>query len=199
MIPSSHGSPKGGGHKHLLQFYQADERALATNVARYLHDGLKNGDGLLVIASAEHRLAFLERLEELGAGPAQAVPDGQLVLWDAEQTLAQFMVDGQPDWARFESTIQTGVRGIRPHRQGGSLRAYGEMVGILWKAGKFEAAIRLEGFWNRLLESAGFTLFCAYPIDVFAKNSRAVNSQRDGPARFFQHCNAESGVPHSLA
>src|SRR5579864_1734350 len=142
MMPLSHGSPQGEGHKHLLQFYQADERALSTNVARYLHDGLKNGDGLLVIASAEHRLAFLGRLEELGAGPAQAVRDGQLVLWDAEQTLSQFMMDGQPDWARFESAIQTGVRGIRPRRQGGSLRAYGEMVGILWKAGEFEAAIR---------------------------------------------------------
>jgi PAS domain S-box-containing protein len=170
MMPLNQTAHKREGHKHLLQFYQADERALATNVGRYLHDGLKNGDGLLVIAGAEHRLAFLRRLEELGADSAEAVRDGQLVLWDAEQTLARFMIDKQPDWARFESTIQTAIREIRPRRQGASLRAYGEMVGILWTAGEFEAAIRLEGFWNRLLESAGFTLFCAYPIDVFAKN-----------------------------
>lgn len=165
MMPSSQTAQ---GHKHLLQFYQADERALATNVGRYLQDGLEKGDGLLVIAGAEHRLAFIGRLKELGTDPAAAVRDGQLVLWDAEQTLAQFMTDGQPDWPLFQSAIQTAIREIRP--KGASLRAYGEMVGILWKAGEYEAAIRLEGFWNRLLESAGFTLYCAYPIDVFAND-----------------------------
>jgi hypothetical protein len=41
------------------------------------------------------------------------------------------------------------------------------MVGLLWKAGKYSAAIRLEKFWNRLLQANSFSLFCAYPIDVF--------------------------------
>jgi hypothetical protein len=49
------------------------------------------------------------------------------------------------------------------------LRAYGEMVGILWQAGRFSAAILLEQFWNDLLRRSCFNLFCAYPIDVFAK------------------------------
>ena len=40
------------------------------------------------------------------------------------------------------------------------------MVGVLWEAGRFAAAIRLEEFWNALLRDGGFRLFCAYPIDV---------------------------------
>jgi hypothetical protein len=47
------------------------------------------------------------------------------------------------------------------------------MVGILWKARRYAAAIRLEQLWNRLLESSSFSLFCAYAIDVFGKDFNA--------------------------
>jgi len=46
------------------------------------------------------------------------------------------------------------------------------MVGILWKAGRFSAAILLEQFWNDLLSRSPFNLFCAYPIDVFEQDFR---------------------------
>jgi hypothetical protein len=41
------------------------------------------------------------------------------------------------------------------------------MVGLLWRAGQMSAAARLEAFWNKLMSANGFSLFCAYPIDVF--------------------------------
>ena len=41
------------------------------------------------------------------------------------------------------------------------------MVGLLWSAGRLSAAVRLEEYWNRLLENHAVSLFCAYPIDVF--------------------------------
>ena len=47
------------------------------------------------------------------------------------------------------------------------MRAYGEMVGVLWTSGEYSAAIKLEEFWNRILGSLGASLFCSYPIDVF--------------------------------
>jgi hypothetical protein len=47
------------------------------------------------------------------------------------------------------------------------------MVGLLWRAGQREAAIRLEEYWNRLLESSNISLFCGYPIDVFADEFQA--------------------------
>jgi hypothetical protein len=43
------------------------------------------------------------------------------------------------------------------------------MVGILWNARQFSAAIHLEQFWNKLLTRSPFSLFCAYAIDVFGK------------------------------
>jgi MEDS: MEthanogen/methylotroph, DcmR Sensory domain len=101
--------------------------------------------------------------------PTQAVRDGSLVLLDADEALSQFMVNGQPDWDLFDSTVGASVREVQLRAAGFSLRAYGEMVGILWTQGRFSAAMVLEEFWNTVLESTEFRLFCAYPIDVFGK------------------------------
>ncbi len=48
------------------------------------------------------------------------------------------------------------------------LRAYGEMVGVLWQTREYPAAIRLEQLWHRLLNEVDFRLYCVYPIDVFS-------------------------------
>jgi hypothetical protein len=49
------------------------------------------------------------------------------------------------------------------------------MVGVLWKAGQFSAAARLEEFWNELLQASDVSLFCAYPIDVFSSEFQAAS------------------------
>ena len=46
-----------------------------------------------------------------------------------------------------------------------TVRAYGEMVDMLWQQGKRDAAIRLEEYWNDLGKLQTFSLFCAYPMD----------------------------------
>jgi hypothetical protein len=156
-----------GPQGHLVQFFEADGRHLTNNVGQYLWEGLKRGDGLLVIATPERSRDFEEELRELGADPAQAVRDRRLAFFDAQETLGKFMVDGQPEWHRFEDTIAAAMRSVRPRENQIGLRAYGEMVGVLWQAGRFSAAILLEQFWNRLLAAKGFNLFCGYPIDIF--------------------------------
>ena len=154
---------------HILQLYGSDERVLIKNVSRYLKEGLRLGDALIVIATAAHREAFATHLKLNCAG---AEEEGRIVWLDAEETLAQFMADGQPQWARFERTIQSALDKARGHAEHPGVRAYGEMVGVLWKSGQRAAAIRLEKFWNRLLEGAAFRLYCGYPIDVFSAEFR---------------------------
>jgi MEDS: MEthanogen/methylotroph, DcmR Sensory domain len=99
----------------------------------------------------------------------------QVVLIDAQQTLSQFLVAGQPDWQRFESVIRAAMLQVHPTKRAEGLRAYGEMVGILWKARQFAAAVRLEQLWNKLLEQSSFSLYCAYAIDVFGKEFEVGN------------------------
>jgi hypothetical protein len=152
---------------HLVQLYDADEGLLLTNVSAYLWEGFKRGDGLVVVATSEHLEHIPRRLEELGADQESAVLDGRLVFLDAQETLDRFMVRGQPDWDRFEVTIGAVLHEVQARVAGKGLRVHGEMVGILWKAGQRSAAMRLEKFWNNLLKSITFNLFCAYPVDVF--------------------------------
>jgi hypothetical protein len=150
---------------HLVQLYGSDPLPLARNVGRYLAEGLERGEAAVIIAARAHRDAFAAELEARGADSAAATRDDRLVVLDADETLARFMVDGQPDWDRFEASVGTVVRALAAAHPAG-VRAYGEMVGVLWQAGRFAAAIRLEGFWNVLLGASDIRLFCAYPIDV---------------------------------
>lgn len=154
---------------HFVQMYESDEVALAHNVGLYVWEGLRRGDGVLVIATPEHWDLFSRRLACLGADLQQLLKSEQLVLFDAENTLARFMVGGQPDWNLFEGVVAAAMRQVRPLHGGAGLRAYGEMVGILWRARQFAAAIRLEQLWNKVLEHSSFSLYCAYSIDIFGQ------------------------------
>jgi hypothetical protein len=160
---------------HFVQLYESDEESLIKNAGRYLWEGLRCGEGLLVIATPRHQEVFRRHLEQLGADLPLLVSTHQVVLIDAQQTLSQFMVAGQPDWQRFESVIRAAMRKVHPTKRAEGLRAYGEMVGILWKARQFAAAIRLEQLWNKLLEQSSFSLYCAYAIDVFGKEFEVAN------------------------
>jgi hypothetical protein len=83
------------------------------------------------------------------------------------------MVARQPDRKRFEATVGALVRKLSLKAAGRGVRAYGEMVDLLWNSGASAAAIRLENLWNELLEAREFNLLCAYQIDVFDKEFQA--------------------------
>jgi hypothetical protein len=159
-------NPKAEGH--VVQLYGKDDGLLTRNVGRYLSEGLRRGDGLLVIATPEHSGSFARQLREDPAY-SKAVLEGRLVFLDAQATLNRFMVNDQPDHERFDTVIGEALRGVQDRAVHTGVRAYGEMVGVLWKAGQYGAAVRLEEFWNGLLESSNISLFCAYPIDVFGE------------------------------
>ena len=164
-------SPSGG---HFVQLYANNDATFSQSVVRYLWEGLQRGDGVLVISTEEHQEMFIRQLENSGADIRDLELRKRLVLRNAGEMLAQFMVDGRPNWHRFESLVRQLMRQVRP-AQGNGLRAFGEMVGVLWKNRQFAAAIRLEQFWNKLLEQSFFGLYCAYSIDVFGKEFEVAN------------------------
>jgi hypothetical protein len=167
MIPRAELLEQPQPEEHFVQLYGKDDGLLTRNVSRFLSEGLKRGDGLLVIATAEHRGTLVRHLTAERAY-ARAVLEGRLVFLDAETTLNRFLINGEPDQSRFESIIGEALRGVRSKAVQGGVRAFGEMVGLLWEAEKFSAAERLEELWNTLLRASDVSLFCAYPIDVFS-------------------------------
>ncbi len=175
--------PHPGGH--FVQLYNADETALSRNVGRYLGEGLRRGDGVLAIVTPEHRELISSQLSEMRVDVGGSLKNRQLVFCDAQQTLSEFMIGGQPGWDQFEPVIRGAMRQIQPAKNAEGLRAYGEMVGLLWKNRQFAAAVRLEQLWNRLLERSSFSLYCAYAIDVFGKEFEVSNL--DGVLRTHTH------------
>jgi hypothetical protein len=154
-----------GPEEHVVQLYGTDDRLLTENVGRFLSEGLRRGDGILIIASAEHRTSLTTFLRR-DRGYSRAVLEGRLVFMDAEFTLSRFMVNGAPDPELFRTVLGDALTGVRSRAVHTGVRAYGEMVGVLWKAGEYAAAAQVEELWNGLLKQGDVCLFCAYPIDV---------------------------------
>jgi signal transduction histidine kinase len=142
---------------HIVQFYEK-ESFLSGVVADFLGDGLAGGHSAVVIATPSHRRAFADELAARGVDV-----DDRLTLLDAEETLALFMTDGQPDAQRFKAAVG---RILAPHA-----RAYGEMVDLLVRGGNVDGAIRLEELWNDVIDERKIALLCAYPIANFLKHS----------------------------
>src|SRR5579875_1830573 len=72
---------------HAVQLDGADEGCLAVRVGNYLAEGLRRGEGVLVVAAPHHSAAFLRQIRLEGVDPDRAQETGQLTLLDAEQTL----------------------------------------------------------------------------------------------------------------
>jgi hypothetical protein len=160
-------------HSHFVQLHDAaDDTELLASIGRYLAEGLVRGEGAVVIATEAHRSGIPAAVAKAGFAPEAALRDGRLLLLDAHETLDQLLVDGQPDPQRFTQIVGSLIRSLSARTGGRRLRAYGEMVGVLWTAERYAAAIRLEELWNALLAEGGFELFCAYPIDVFGEGFR---------------------------
>jgi MEDS: MEthanogen/methylotroph, DcmR Sensory domain len=157
---------------HLVQLYGKDDRLLAKNVSRFLAEGLPERDSLIVIATPEHTESIARYLtEEAGTAALEAEREGRLVYLDARATLDQLLRKGQPDPVRFDAVIGELLRSLRARSGSGKVRAFGEMVNLLWSDGRHEEAERLEDLWNGLLAGSQYSLYCAYAIDLFSSGS----------------------------
>ncbi|MGH9663546.1 MAG: MEDS domain-containing protein [Bryobacteraceae bacterium] len=163
-------SPRG----HFVQIYETGAASLnLSNVGIYLRAGLRRGDGALAVTSREQWESFCRELDRSGVDVQAALRSRQLVFCEDRETLARFMVGGEPHWRRFEEAIGAAMRTVQPANGNKGLRVYGDMVGFLWKARQFSAAIRLEQLWNKLLEQSSFSLYCRYGLDAFGEDFQA--------------------------
>ncbi|HEU4936998.1 MAG TPA: MEDS domain-containing protein [Vicinamibacterales bacterium] len=150
-----------GSHHHAVQFYR-DEESLFTTVAAFLSEGLGARQPAIVIATLRHRAAIEEHLCGRLINCAKARRNGDLIMLDAEEMLGQFMVGDRPDPQLFEKHVGVTVKQLLAGRAGTVARAYGEMVDVLWKEGRSDAALALEILWNRLIVRHTFALLCGY-------------------------------------
>ena len=150
--------------EHFVQIYADDEVFLDT-LEGFIGNGLRAGDSAIVIATAAHRDALETRLLVQGIDLAEARRNEQYIDLDAEQCLAEFIVNGWPDDDYFVAFVNGLLK--RARRSGRKVRAFGEMVALLWARGDHAATVRLEHIWQKLCQAESFSLFCAYPKSIF--------------------------------
>jgi signal transduction histidine kinase/ActR/RegA family two-component response regulator len=159
-----------GESEHFAQFYETDA-SLLDSLSGFIGIGLGAGDACIVVATDAHREGLDDRLRLYDLDLAAARASGQYVSLDAAETLSKFTVDGSLVPELFFELIGDIV--ARAAACGRRVRAFGEMVSLLWAEGDHDGAIRLEGLWNDLRESHSFSLFCGYPMSGFGGESFA--------------------------
>lgn len=151
-----------GSNDHIAQTYQ-DESFLLEAVGHYVRAGLQRGEGVVLIVRKAHWAALVIQLEALGADLLAAVERGQVASYDADEMLAGLMKDDTPDHGAYRQMVGNVIGGMR--RRYPRIRAFGEMVDILWHDDRRDAAAELEKLWSGLTRSGPFALLCGYRVD----------------------------------
>ncbi len=167
---------------HIVQFYQ-DDGFLARGVACYLSEGFRKNASSVLIVTPSHWTLIRKQLENLGIRTDDLECEGRLLVFDAKETLAKLMKNGTPDRGLFRAAVAERLRKIEEQTGDVEVRAYGEMVDLLWQEGQPKAAIELERLWNELMRETRFSLLCAYQVDPW--DSRL--SEREARGIFHEH------------
>jgi hypothetical protein len=155
-------------YEHVVQIYEDDDIFLDL-LSDYVCDGMKANESVIVIATNGHLNGLNQRLEAKGYSMSELVSKNVYFPLDAEETLSQFMINDWPDENLFNQVI--GELLLKAERQSEKVRAFGEMVALLWAKGQVGATVRLELLWNKFCENKLFCLFCAYPASGFTQDA----------------------------
>jgi hypothetical protein len=159
-----------GPGAHAVQFYSNDGHLLDL-LTRFVGTALIGLDAAVVIATKAHRDGLTRRLRARGFDVSVPRGEGRYLALDAPTTLAKFTRDGHLDRELFRQVIGEAI--VAASAPGRRIAAFGEMVALLWAAGRHESAIQLEQFWNELAREHAFSLCCAYPIHGFGNRHAA--------------------------
>jgi CheY-like chemotaxis protein len=177
------------GHSHEVAFY-GDDVSFLVRCARFIGAALANGDAAIAIVTHAHRDRLRQKLESEGHDSAAAMEQGRYVALEPSEILSTFLVNDQPDAARFikaaSDLIVTALKaatGKHPR-----VAICGECPALLHAEGKAEAAVEMERLCNELASMYNVDSLCGYPIERF-------RSEEQGP--IFQRICAQHSAVYS--
>ena len=152
---------------HLVQIYESEGHFLNT-LEGFAGSGILSGDSVVVIAKQSHLDQLSQRLSKHSFDIENLIADDLYIALEANEILSEFMVNGWPDEKLFNDSISAILRRARKNDR--KVRAFGEMVAILWEQGQNGATVRLENLWHNLHSKDKFSIYCAYPKSGFTRN-----------------------------
>jgi hypothetical protein len=153
-------SPTGD---HVVAFYD-DDTSLVLSVCDFLRAGSEAGETCIVIARSSI-ITKLYREYSSAPGISHTLSNDKHLVFRAEAILDDFMVNEMPDRKKFFKTIKALID--EAGSKGKPVRAYGDMVALLWEEGNHDGAMALEALWNEAVQKYNFSRYCAYPHHDF--------------------------------
>lgn len=153
--------------EHILQLYEDDE-VFFDALTKFVAEGLLAEEAVIVLATGEHLNVLEQRLAAKCIDIQTARLRNQFIVRDADEVLSKLLVNNWPDREVFMEMVTellTLARG-----SGRRVRAFGELVAVMWARGLNGATVNLEHLWHELIEKEGFPLFCAYPKSGFTQD-----------------------------
>jgi hypothetical protein len=154
--------------EHFVQMYDEDSTLLDA-LEGFIAGALRTDESAIVIATPAHLASLNHRLRAQDLDLEALMAQDRYITADAEHTLRLFMRNGWPDDKHFMEVVHRLLG--RAKVNGRRIRAFGEMVALLWAQGHTAATVHLEHLWHGLCEENAFSLFCAYPKSGFTKDA----------------------------
>jgi hypothetical protein len=157
-------NPSPGAH---IVYPYTDEKRVVETVRIYAGAGFAAGDAVILIAISNHLAAIERALRTDGFNIDILRSNGQLLCADAEELMSKFFVEQTPNPELFKSAVAPLIERAKngPHGRPRKVRAFGEMVSILWSNDNLRAALQLEELWNEIIAIHSITLLCTYSFE----------------------------------
>ncbi|WP_255905118.1 MEDS domain-containing protein [Paradesertivirga mongoliensis] len=153
-----------------MQIYENDDAFLEL-LMNFVGEGINSDESVIVIATDVHLKGLEFKLASHGLNVESLVSNHQYFPLNAEEILSKFMRSGWPDEELFMTVVTDLIKKAKAGDK--KVRAFGEMVAILWAEGNSGATVNLEHLWNKLCQKEVFCLFCAYPKSGFTQGNEA--------------------------
>jgi DcmR-like sensory protein len=165
---NAHGSailanPHPCGH---VVYPYTDENLVGQAVCLFASAGIRDGDGVILIMTADHCEPIKLRLRVEGYNVEEHERSGRLTCVTTEDLLAKFMPHGTLNEDLFRSTIGGLIdraRASASNGHPGKVRIFGEMVSQLRNTNLI-ATTRLEELWNEVILEHSVALLCTYAM-----------------------------------
>ena len=152
-------------HFHEAGFYASDAE-LTAEYERFAAAALGAGKAVIALLETARRHELDRRLRARGIDLDRAIADDRYLVLDVAEVVPPMLVNGMPDATLFwQGAIALAMRVARASAQTPpAIAGFGDCSQSLWKAGRGEAAVRLEQLWDEFVRTFNVEVLCGYSV-----------------------------------